>query len=100
MPNLNFYDTEAVKAFVLNILVENAELRQEVAFERRRTASSWESMKNQRDRADKASAANVAAVAVLSAFAKARQDGVETGWEDVDRVVADALSILKGGEQK
>lgn len=27
MANLNFYDTDAVKAFVLNILIENAELK-------------------------------------------------------------------------
>lgn len=28
MPKLNFYETDAVKAFVLNILVENEELLQ------------------------------------------------------------------------
>jgi hypothetical protein len=39
-------------------------------------------------------------VSVLSNFQKARQDGVETGWRDVDRVVGDALDILKGGEAK
>ena len=33
MPKLNFYDTDAVKAFVLNILVENEELRRDLAFE-------------------------------------------------------------------
>ncbi len=27
MAKLNFYDTDAVKAFVLNILIENAELK-------------------------------------------------------------------------
>jgi hypothetical protein len=35
MPKLNFYDTDAVKAFTLDVLVENAELRRDLDFERR-----------------------------------------------------------------
>lgn len=35
MPKLNFYDTDAVKAFTLDVLVDNAELRRDLDFERR-----------------------------------------------------------------
>lgn len=37
---LNFYDTEAVKAFTLKILVENRELTESLEFERRRS-TDW-----------------------------------------------------------
>ena len=37
---LNFYDTEAVKAFVLKILVENRELKDSLEFERT-SSNSW-----------------------------------------------------------
>lgn len=100
MPNLNFYDTDAVKAFTLDVLVENTELRRDLDFERRQSASGWESAREQRTRAENAVAAIAAAMSVLSNFQKARQDGVETGWRDVERVVGDALDILKGGEAK
>ena len=62
MPKLNFYDTDAVKAFTLDVLVEGAE------------------------------------ISTLSNLLEARKNGVEVGWRDVDRVVADALDILKGGK--
>lgn len=32
MPKLNFYDTDAVKAFTLDVLVDNAELRRDLDF--------------------------------------------------------------------
>lgn len=35
---LNFYDTEAVKAFTLKILVENRELTESLEFERKSSA--------------------------------------------------------------
>lgn len=97
MPKLNFYDTDAVKAFVLDVLVDNAELRQDLDFERRQSATGWESVREQRTRAEKAEAAIAAALSVLSGFQKARQDEIEVGWRDVDRAVADALNLLKGG---
>lgn len=100
MPKLNFYDTDAVKAFALDILTENAELRQDLDFERRQSAAGWESVREQRTRAEKAEAAIAAALSVLSGFQKARQDEIEVGWRDVDRAVADVLDILKGGEAK
>ena len=43
MPKLNFYDTDAVKAFTLDVLVDNAELRRDLDFERRQSAAGWES---------------------------------------------------------
>ena len=33
MAKLNFYDTDAVKAFVLDILIENAELKSDLDYE-------------------------------------------------------------------
>lgn len=48
MPKLNFYDTDAVKAFVLNILVENEELRQSNAW--------FQDYRTQKERADAAEA--------------------------------------------
>jgi len=37
---LNFYDTEAVKAFTLKILVENRELSESLEFERK-SSTDW-----------------------------------------------------------
>lgn len=100
MPKLNFYDTDAVKAFVLNILVENEELRQTVDFERTHANAWFQDFQKQRERADKADAAKAAAISTLSNLLEARRNGVEVGWNDVDRVISDALDILKGGEAK
>lgn len=97
MPKLNFYDTDAVKAFTLDVLVEGAETRRDLDFERRQSAAAWETAREQRTRADKADAAIAAAISTLSNLLEARKNGVEVGWRDVDRVVADALDILKGG---
>lgn len=100
MPKLNFYDTDAVKAFILDVLVDNAELRRELDFERRQSSASWESAREQRTRAEKAEAAIAAAVSTLTNLSEARKAGVEVGWRDVDRAVADVLDLLKGGETK
>lgn len=54
MPNLNFYDTDAVKAFVLNILVENEELRSSLDFERHQTNDWFQDFQAQKKRADDA----------------------------------------------
>lgn len=56
MPNLNFYDTDAVKAFVLNILVENEELRSSLNFEQTSNNAWFQDYKAQKDRADAAEA--------------------------------------------
>ena len=100
MPKLNFYDTDAVKAFARDVLVENAEVRRDLDFERRRGVAGWESASEQRTRAEKAEAAIAAAVSTLTNLSEARQAGVEVGWRDVDRAVADVLDLLKGGEAK
>lgn len=42
MPKLNFYDTDAVKAFTLDVLVEGVETRRDLDFERRQSAAAWE----------------------------------------------------------
>lgn len=39
MPKLNFYDTDAVKAFTLDVLVEGVETRRDLDFERRQSAA-------------------------------------------------------------
>mgnify|MGYP005916083113 CR=1 FL=1 len=54
MPNLNFYDTDAVKAFVLNILVENEELRSSLGFERHQENDWFQDFQAQKKRADDA----------------------------------------------
>lgn len=100
MPKLNFYDTDAVKAFVLNILVENEELRQTVDIERTLANAWFQDFHKQKERADKADAANAAAISTLSNLLEARRNGVEVGWNDVNRAISDALDILKGGEAK
>ena len=100
MPKLNFYDTDAVKAFTLDVLVDNAELRRDLDFERRQSVAGWKSAREQRARAEKAEAAIAAAVSTLTNLTEARQAGVEVGWRDVARAVADVLGLLKGGETK
>lgn len=54
MPKLNFYDTDAVKAFVLNILVENEELRQSNAFLDCQSNAWFQDYRTQKERADAA----------------------------------------------
>lgn len=56
MPKLNFYDTDAVKAFALNILVENDELRRDLDFYQKHAAAVFEDYKAQKARADAAEA--------------------------------------------
>lgn len=56
MPKLNFYDTDAVKVFTLNILVENDELRRDLDFYQKQTSAVWEDYKAQKARADAAEA--------------------------------------------
>lgn len=56
MPKLNFYDTDAVKAFILNILVENEELRQSNDFLERQSNAWFQDYRTQKERADAAEA--------------------------------------------
>lgn len=54
MPKLNFYDTDAVKAFLLNTLVENKEVREDVDFERRQSQTWFTQYQAQKGRAEAA----------------------------------------------
>lgn len=56
MPKLNFYDTDAVKAFTLDILVENEELRQSNTFLERQSNAWFQDYRTQKERADAAEA--------------------------------------------
>ena len=94
MPKLNFYDTDAVKAFLLNTLVENKEAREDVDFERRQSQTWFNQYQAQKARAEAAEANIKAAIAKLATFNGARQEGVEIGWKDVDRMVEETLLIL------
>lgn len=101
MPKLNFYDTDAVKAFILDVLVDNAELRRDLDFERRQSSAGWESAREQRTRAEKAEAAIAAAVSTLTNLSEARQgrrrSPAGVTWTGP---LADVLDLLKGGEAK
>lgn len=96
---LNFYDTEAVKAFTLKTLVENRELAESLEFERKSSTDWFNKYKDQKKRADAAEMQIKDAIAKLENFSEARQEGVETGWNDVDRLVSEVLTILKGGSK-
>lgn len=59
MPDLkmfNFYDTEAVKTLVLNVLVENHQLREEAAFNAQNVNDWFNRYQKEKDRADAAEA--------------------------------------------
>ncbi len=53
---LNLYDTEAVKAFIFNILVENQELKQKAEDAQSASDMWFKDYQTQRERADKAEA--------------------------------------------
>lgn len=95
MPKLNFYDTDAVKAFLLNTLVENKEVREDVDFERRQSQTRFTQYQAQKGRAEAAEAKIAAAVSVLTIPMPAHSTGTVTA-EDVNQVIADALALLTG----
>ncbi len=53
---LNLYDTEAVKAFIFDILVENQELKKQLQTAQTSSDMWFKDYQTQRDRADKAEA--------------------------------------------
>ncbi len=95
MPKLNFYDTDAVKAFLMNTLVENKEVREDVDFERRQSQTWFTQYQAQKGRAEAAEAKIAAAVSVLTTPMPAHSTGTVTA-EDVNQVIADALALLTG----
>lgn len=95
MPKLNFYDTDAVKTFLLNILIENKEAREDADFERRQTQNWFGQYQEQKARAEAAEAKIAAAVSTLTVTLDARSAGTIT-TEDVDQAITDALALLTG----
>lgn len=95
MPKLNFYDTDAVKAFLLNTLVENKEAREDVDFERRQSQTWFNQYQAQKGRAEAVEAKIAAAVSTLTVTLDARSAGTIT-TEDVDQAITDALALLTG----
>ena len=93
MPNLNFYDTDAVKAFLLNTLVENQEAREDAAFERRQSQTWFKQYQFQKARAEAAEARIAAAVSTLTVILDARSAGTIT-VEETDQEIKDALDLL------
>ena len=93
MPKLNFYDTDAVKAFLLNTLVENKEAREDADFERRQTQTWFTQYQAQKGRAEAAEARIAAAVSTLTVTLDARSAGTIT-TEEVDQEIKDALDLL------
>lgn len=93
MPKLNFYDTDAVKAFLLNTLVENKEVREDVDFERRQSQTWFTQYQAQKGRAEAAEARIAAAVSTLTVTLDARSAGTIT-TEEVDQEIKDALDLL------
>lgn len=73
MPKLNFYDTDAVKAFALNILVENEELRRDLDFYQKHAAANWNDYETQKKRAE-AAEAKVAELEKLADSLSAERD--------------------------
>lgn len=53
---LNLYDTEAVKAFIFDILIENQELKKQAANNQVLSNMWFKEYQTQKDRADKAEA--------------------------------------------
>ena len=95
MPKLNFYDTDAVKAFLLNTLVENKEAREDVDFERRQSQTWFTQYQAQKGRAEATEAKIAAAVSTLTVTLDARSAGTVTA-EDVDQAITDALGLSTG----
>lgn len=93
MPKLNFYDTDAVKAFLLNTLIENKEAREDADFERRQTQTWFGQYQEQKARAEAAEARIAAAVSTLTVTLDARSAGTIT-TEEVDQEIKDALDLL------
>ena len=61
MAKLNFYDTDAVKAFVLDVLIENAELKSDLDYERKRS-NDWFDRYKEKDQQVKDLEAKVASL--------------------------------------
>lgn len=81
---LNLYDTEAVKAFIFNILVENQELKQQATNSQSSSDMWFKDYQAQKERAEKAEAKVAELESVADALA------IERG---------NALANLEGGAE-
>jgi len=73
---LNLYDTEAVKAFIFNILVENQELKQKAA-DAQATSDMWfKDYQAQKERAEKAEAKVAELESIADALAAERDNAL------------------------
>ena len=99
---LNFYDTEAVKAFTLKTLVENRELAESLEFERK-SSTDW--FNRFKEAEAKAAGADKAA-AILDSVSEEIFKTLESADlpAEVNNVIAflghclnDAKAVLKGG---
>ena len=76
---LNFYDTEAVKAFTLKTLVENRELAESLEFERKSSTDWFNNYKGQEKRADAAEMQIKDAIANLKTSVKRVRKALKLG---------------------
>lgn len=81
---LNLYDTESVKAFIFNILVENQELKQQAANSQSSSDMWFKDYQKQKERAEQAEAKVAELESVADALAIERDN---------------ALSKLEGGAE-
>lgn len=98
---LNFYDTEAVKAFTLKILVENRELKDDLDFERRQSTDWFHRFKEAEKKAGDVTNAIELLDSTIAAIntselpenpVRAKED-----WALVTRCLETVVAVLKGG---
>lgn len=73
---LNLYDTEAVKAFIFNILVENQELKQQAANNQSSSDMWFKDYQKQKERAEQAEAKVAELESVADALAIERDNAL------------------------
>lgn len=73
---LNLYDTEAVKAFIFNILVENQELKQQAANNQSSSDMWFKDYQKQKERAEQAEAKVAELESVADALANERDNAL------------------------
>lgn len=73
---LNLYDTEAVKDFIFNILVENQELKQQAANSRDSSDMWFKDYQEQKERAEKAEAKVAELESIVDTLASERDNAL------------------------
>ena len=95
MANLNFYDTDAVKAFVLNILIENAELKSDLDYEKK-CSNDWFDRYKKADQQVKDLEAKVATLYEITDKYLKVLDNLEIDEETGEILNAEELDKLSG----